>query len=168
MARDISGRTGAATPWIAALGSIIAQSTVAARPDSSGLEIVALQTLATVLGGWAAFRFGKSSAAAAASEMIRPHVRSAFRRILSLHMAQLRWLASIESRREVLCDCAEGASTVELSRVLDAFAMIEAQIGEHISTYNDSLEDWRDIIPDEIAALELQLRQRDLQQEGVE
>ncbi len=139
----------------AVLGSIAAQTVAAAHEGATVTEVVALQVLGSVLAVWAAYRIGKVSAAATAREMMRPHARSAFRRAWSLYAALSRFTATIAERREIL----ERAATmndgqIASDRVMDSLGILEAQIVEQIGTASDALEDWRDIVPEDVAEIE--------------
>lgn len=72
----------------------------------------------------------------AAREVIRPYTRSAFRRVLSLYKSMYNLSVRIEVMQE------EG-----LDSRLD---VIRAVVYEQIPSGRDALEDWRDIIPDDV------------------
>ena len=73
---------------------------------------------------------------AAARELIRPYARSAFRRVLSLYKS----MHSLSGRIEVMQEAGYDSR-------LD---VIRAVVDEQISTGRYTLEDWRDIIPDDV------------------
>ena len=80
--------------------------------------------------------------------MIRPHARSAFRRVLALYSSLARLSIRIEEMK------VEGAT-----RQLE---IVQALVDEQIRTGQDAMEDWRDIIPKEVE----QIEQRDRQNAG--
>ena len=53
----------------------------------TGLEWMIVQVFALVVGLFGSFIFGRQSATKAGREIIKPHARSAFRRLLSLYMS---------------------------------------------------------------------------------
>lgn len=61
------------------------------------LESVILQLFAVLTGLGGSFIFGRQSAREAAREIIKPHARSAFRRLLSLYHSLSRVAVTIES-----------------------------------------------------------------------
>ena len=76
-------------------------------------------------------------------EVIRPHARSSFRRVVSL----LQGLSAI-------------ANTLEESRNFDsiekyhvAMARLEGLVSSQLIAADDALEDWRDIVPEEVSDL---------------
>ena len=115
----------------------------------SALEGVLLQIFALVAGIAGSFLLGRNSVADAAKEMIKPHARSAFRRLVSLYEGLSRLAYAIESAKEK----AVNKETNEL--MLEKF---EAIVVEQLSTADDSLEDWGDIVPDEIEELKNRLK----------
>ena len=70
---------------------------IAATRDLSGLESVLLQIILLAIGGGVSFFAGHRSAREAAEEIIKPHARSAFRRLLSLYLSLQRAAAEIKS-----------------------------------------------------------------------
>ena len=114
---------------------------VAVSRSLTDLEGVLLQFICLSLGIAGSFIIGKYSAQKAALELIRPHARSAFRRLISLYKS----LSSVN----------------ELARANDskptdqkmALAQISAIVSQQIGTADDALEDWIDIVPEEVEEL---------------
>lgn len=79
-----------------------------------------------------------------AREIIRPHARSAFRRLISLYESLSRAGAELERAKD--------SQTQDLTLV-----KLEAIIVEQLATADDALEDWRDIVPKEVAELRSKL-----------
>ena len=73
--------------------------------------------------------------------MIKPHARSAFRRVVSLY-GGLSHLAS-------MLDSARRSTNPEspCGPILDS---LEAVVVEQIRTANDAMADWSDIVPDDV------------------
>lgn len=82
------------------------------------------------------FLFGRMSALQAARDIIRPHARSAFRRVLSLHRSLYRLSVRIETLQE------EGDG--------HRLEIVRAVVNEQIVAGGDAMEDWRDIIEDDV------------------
>ena len=114
------------------------------------LESGSLQALTLLLGLTASFIFGKQSATTAAREIIKPHARSAFRRLISLYDSLSRLSAIIRKAQS------SGQQSLEDKAVFD---VLEAIVTGQISTADDALEDWRDIVPDEVQELRDKLGQ---------
>lgn len=73
----------------------------------------------------------------------RSHARSAFRRVTSIYAGLSRGANIIEESRDF--------DTVENYRV--AFARLEEVIRNQLTTADDALEDWADIVPKEVRDL---------------
>ena len=106
----------------------------------SSLENVLLQFISLAAGLAGSFIFGRQSAREAAKEIIRPHVRSALRRLDSLYESLSRAAEVIESAQQP--DVHEDYQ-VPLARLEEIVA------GQLISA-DDAMEDWKDIFPDDV------------------
>lgn len=120
---------------------------IASTRTLSNLEMVMLQSFALGAGLIGSFLFGKQSASEAATEIIKPHARSAFRRILSLYQSLSRVATAIDSSSK--------SQSPEERQV--TIVKIEAIIAEQLVTADDALEDWRDIVPEDVKELEQRL-----------
>ena len=100
------------------------------------LEGVLFQLVILAAGLSASYMIGKNAAMEAARGLILPHARSAFRRVLSLY-------ASLDN----LSGMIEGMRRDAPDHRLD---VIHAIVDGQIYTGEDALEDWRDIIPDDV------------------
>lgn len=116
---------------------------VATTRPLTGLESVLLQSLSLFAGLGGSFIFGRQSASEAAREIIKPHARSAFRRLRSLYQSLSRVATTIES-----------VQSVESPEYPVVIAKVEAIVIEQIATADDALEDWRDIVPENIKELD--------------
>ena len=119
---------------------------VATTRTVTDLEGVLLQVIALATGLVGSFIFGRQSAHEAAKELIKPHARSAFRRLLSLYDSLSRVAYTIESSQNF--DSQEDYQI--------AFAKLEGIVVEQLTTASDALEDWSDIVPEDVE----ELRQR--------
>ena len=81
----------------------------------------------------------------AGREVIKPHARSAFRRLFSLYMSISR-VASIISMSK---DPENSHGTL---------GKVEVIVREQLATADDALEDWRDIVPEEVDELSRKLQ----------
>jgi hypothetical protein len=129
------------------------------KPD--GLSVGLLQAFTLLLSISGAYVFGKNAAREAAQDVLAPHARSSFRRVRNLYSALQRFAESIVVRRDVLEKiAAENDGLVAVEHVRAAMDLLGTQVFEQIGTADDALEDWRDIVPDEIAALETEAARR--------
>ena len=103
----------------------------------TNLENALFQVFALATGLTGSFFFGRQSARAAAREMIEPHARSAFRRLRSLYDGLSRVAETIVGTED---------DAVKLK-------IIESIVVEHISTADDALADWQDMVPDSVTEL---------------
>jgi len=115
---------------------------IASDRKLTDLEGVLLQGICLGLGLVGSYFFGKQSAKAAALEMIKPHARSAFRRLISLYKSLSR-VSTIIAQNEEL----------KPNDQKIALAQISAIVSQQVDTADDALEDWRDIVPEEVDEL---------------
>ena len=112
----------------------------------TNLEGVLLQGFSLGAGILGSFFFGKYSARSAARELIKPHARSAFRRLLSLFRSLSRVAATIS-----------GATSGSQEEQKLALSRLQAIVIEQLATADDALEDWHDIVPEDVDELRQQL-----------
>ncbi|WP_152986982.1 hypothetical protein [Bordetella bronchiseptica] len=118
---------------------------VAAYRELSALENTLLQVFSLGVGLIGSYILGQESARDAGREMMKPHAKSAFRRLLSLTQSLSRLaqtMAEIRPRNE-----ASSQAAVLLDR-------LEGIVVEQIAQAADALEDWKDVLPDEFKAVE--------------
>ena len=108
------------------------------------LESVILQLFTLLAGLGGSFIFGRQSAREAAREIIKPHAKSAFRRLLSLYQSLSRVATTIESSQNF-------ESPVENQVTL---AKLEAIVVEQLASADDAIEDWKDIVPEDVKELD--------------
>ena len=125
--------------------AVIFITTASGRPLTQ-LEMVFFQVITLCLSISGAFIFGRQSAMQAAREIIKPHARSAFRRLLSLYNSLSRLATTITNARS--------SEPMENSPILDK---LEAIVTEQIVTADDALQDWTDIVPDDVDELRKKL-----------
>lgn len=123
---------------------------IATQRTLTNLEGALLQGFALVAGLVSSFIFGRQSATDAAREIIKPHARSAFRRLMSLYESLSRVGAEIENSK-----AQNGVVTCEI-----VLAKLEAIVIEQLATADHALEDWSDIVPVDVAELRAKLESR--------
>ncbi|WP_269305309.1 hypothetical protein [Aeromicrobium sp. HA] len=143
---------------------------VAVQKDPSRLAVGLLQGIALVLGTAGSYVFGRDASRENAeairemeAERLSLPARSAFRRVRTLWRALGRQQEAIraqEQRLDALADLSAG--TVQLEHARNALLALEYMVIEQIGTVDDALEDWRDLVPDEIAKIEEAGRQEEL------
>jgi hypothetical protein len=87
---------------------------------------------------------------------VRPHAKKAFRRVVTHYRALAAVPALIESQRAMLAEQAARTDddVVPMAFVQNALWVVDFQINQQLATVNDAMEDWRDIVPDEVEAVE--------------
>jgi len=126
---------------------------IASQRTLTGLENTLLQAFSLVSGLIGSFYFGKQSSIDAAKQIMKPHARSAFRRLISLYESLSR--VGIEIERSKL----NGDAAITIAKM-------EAIVIEQLATADDALEDWRDIVPEEVDELRSKLKTK--RDQGVE
>lgn len=121
---------------------------MASMRDLTSLENTLLQIFSLGLGLVGSYVLGKESARETARELIKPHARSAFRRLLSLYKSLSRLATAIQLARQG----ADGND--QATNILDR---LEVMVTEQIGTADDALEDWNDVVPEEVANLRARL-----------
>ena len=111
------------------------------------LEAALFQIFALATGLIGSFIFGRQSVHAAARGMVKDHARPAFRRLISLYEGISRMAAIIERARNLRSDSEQREALAELSGLVIS----------HLATADDALEDWRDIVPEELTDLRSRL-----------
>lgn len=149
-----------------ALSLILAVVTVRVGTEQEPNRLAAslLQGITIVVGTVGSFLLGRNSSEESARELIRPHARSAFRRVLNLYRALGRQREAIAGEgvrlAEVSVETSEGR-VVSLDHAQASLVALSYIVVEQISTADDALEDWRDIVPDEVAAIEAAAQARE-------
>ncbi len=121
---------------VVSIGISVLMIYTASSRELSAVETILFQVVILGTGLSGSFLFGRSSAADAARDVIRPHARSAFRRVLSMYKSMYGLSVRIEEFQQEDHD-----------HRLD---VIRAVVDGQIAAGRDALEDWRDIIPDDV------------------
>ena len=116
----------------------------------TAVESTIWQVFVLTAGLAGSFIFGRQSAKEAAREIIKPHARSAFRRLVSLYESL--------SRASTVIELTESSESSEDIRV--TIAKLDAIVTEQLNTADDALEDWRDIVPEDVEELKQKLESK--------
>ena len=126
----------------------------------TGLESMLWQIFVFAGGLAGSFIFGRQSARDAAREILKPHARNAARYLISLYKSILR---------------ARSAATMETPQDLESSAgyhviraYLIATFTEQLATADDALENWRDILEEELEDLIEKLRENNTTPEELE
>ena len=125
------------------LGIAVLFAYVATTRALTNLESTVLQFFAWITGILGSFIFGRQSAREAARDIIKPLARSAFRRLLSLYRSLSRVANILASSQDF-----ESREDYEVMH-----AKLEGIVVEQLTTAGDALEDWRDIVPEDVEEL---------------
>jgi len=140
---------------IVSLGVLGAFWQVANAGSYTNLESYFLQISVALVGIAASFYSGRLSVREAGREIIKPHARSAFRRLVSLYRSISEVGRIIERSRN--------------SESLDHYKVILAELKGivfwQLVTADDALEDWKDIVPEEVQELDRKLSADDATEE---
>ena len=117
----------------------------------SSIEGILWQVFVLTAGLAGSFIFGQQSAKEAAKEIIKPHARSAFRRLVSLYESL--------SRAAKVIELSQGSESHENHQV--TLAQLDAIVTEQLMTADDALEDWNDIVPEDVKELKQKLQSDD-------
>jgi hypothetical protein len=152
----------------ASIGLGILTVYVGTRKTPNTFATLLLQAITIVFSTYGAYVFAKASVEGAARALVTPHARSAFRRVRNIYEALGRLLDLIDrqsanfemTRRPGMPD------TLDYETVRLTMLMLESIVTEQINTVDDALEDWRDLVPDEVQQIEEQVRRRRSEQNG--
>jgi hypothetical protein len=112
------------------------------------LENTLFQVISLGIGILGSFLLGGATAKENAINIVRPHAKSAFRRVLSLYSSLFRLRGTMERIMRDLDGNPEAMTALERLKDL---------VTEQIETSADTLEDWEDLVPDELAKLKEKL-----------
>ena len=122
----------------------------------SGLESTLWQIFVFAGGLAGSFIFGRRSARDAAREIIKSHARSAFRRLIFLYLTLRHAANMIES--------SQSSESLEDYHVV--LARLEEIVTAQLLTADDALEDWNDIVPEDVKELKQKLESEDAVEDG--
>lgn len=151
--------------WLIAVSVVLAILTVAVAVADNKLAAGVLQAGTLVFSTYGAWLLSKHTAAEAGREGVRRQARPAFRRVLNLYAAIIRQGVAVQEETNILEGLAvsvEGRDFLELAHVRGSMRRLHAMTVEQAATGRDALDDWRDIVPQEVAELEARGEQREL------
>ncbi len=114
------------------------------------VESTIWQVFVLTAGLAGSFILGQQSAKEAAREIIKPHARSAFRRLVSLYESLSQASTEIQ--------LTENSESTDDIRVV--IAKLDAIVTEQLTAADDALEDWRDIVPEDVEELKQNLESK--------
>ncbi len=115
-----------------------------------------MQFIALAIGCGVSYWVGQKSVRKAAGEIIKPHAKSAFRRLIFLYLTLRKAANIIKSSNS-----SESQEEYEM-----LFARIEEIIAAQLITADHALEDWNDIVPEEVQALKQELQSDSREDDG--
>lgn len=113
----------------------------------------AVATVALIIGLWGSYELGQKSVTGGD---VRPRIRGSYRRMATLH-AQLYALTEVVARQR---DASLQSDSQVGERTAATLEMIEFAIGQNLSVVADAMEDWADIVPEEVADLRQKAERR--------
>lgn len=124
------------------------------------VESILWQIFALTTGLAGSFIFGRQSAREAAKEILKPHARGAARYLVSLYksISRARSVAAVE--------LPQSFESYERYYVIRAY--LTAIFTEQLATADDALENWRDILEEEVEDLIQKLQDNVATREEVE
>ena len=123
---------------------------IAATRSMTTLENIFLQILSLLIGVGVSLFVSRQSAEKTAREIIKPHARSAFRRLVSLYESLSRASTAIQ-----LTESSESSEDIRVT-----IAKLDTIVTEQLSTADDALEDWNDIVPEDVEELKQKLESK--------
>ena len=141
--KDLEYTIASALLIIISVAGFITFANVATVRSLTDLENVVLQFVTLATGSSGTFLIGRRSARTAAKDVIKPYARSAFRRLVSLYRSHQQMASVIEESRD--------SETVEEFRL--TLARLEGIVLGQIGTADAAMEDWRDIVPEDVEEL---------------
>lgn len=151
--------------WLVAVGVLLAILTVAVAVADNELAAGVLQAGALVFSTYGAWLLSKQSAAEAGREGVRHQARPAFRRVLNLYAAVIRQGVAVQEETSVLEGLAvsiDGRDYLDIAHVRGSMRRLHAMTIEQAATGRDALDDWRDIVPQEVAEIEARGEEQEL------
>ena len=131
---------------VACVAFVILVVVVSSGRPLTSVEAVFIQLVILGTGLSASYLFSQKSAKVTAEQLVKPHARSAFRRVKSLYSGLFYMKRLIDLHR--------GGNPEVASQVVE---VIEAVLDQQVNAVADAMEDWRDLDPEEVERLERQI-----------
>lgn len=123
--------------------------------DMTAREEGLFQFIFFTVGVVISFVLGKQSVADAAQDVLSPHGRKSVRRIVNLAKGLGSLSVVIRQQRILLEEQADSnQGQVTFTQVSNTFDTLDVVIDGQLRTVADAIEDWRDVVPEEVQALE--------------
>lgn len=120
-------------------------------------QTIDVQWVLLVISIAASFLIGRMSVNKAAEGLVRTHAKKACRRIVSMYRTTQTSAASLAFWSNHLQALAKSTnSAIDIRHVVAVMESLQEQLRAQYLNIEDLVEDWRDIAPLEIAALERQ------------
>jgi hypothetical protein len=113
----------------------------------SDLENIQFQIITMSIGLVGSYLLGGVTAREAAEDIVRPHAKSAFRRVMALYASLARLHNTMDKVKPTL------VATPQAIAVIERFQDL---VIEQINTSGNTIEDWGDLVPDEVAKVKEQ------------
>ena len=127
---------------------------VTGRKGATTLEIALCQFILFAIGLGVSFWFGSKSAAEGAKDVVRPHGRSAIRRLASLARFTQRIRRIQEGQGSRLeSTAADNNQMVGIETTRANIEIIDSLLEEQVLLVAEAIEDWRDVLPAELQRL---------------
>ena len=137
--------------WVGLICLVVLGATAVSVLLTSILNLssdILLQFIFLAIGCGVSYWVGKTSVRKAAEEIVKPHAKSAFRRLRALYENLSRAANVIESGQ--VSDSQENYQVT--------LARLEEIVAAQLITADDALEDWNDIVPEEVEELKQKLQ----------
>lgn len=136
------------------VGLLVLTIIVTGNQSSTKLENGLLQFISFMFSVAIAGGIGYFSAKEQGKAIVRPHGRKAVRRIVTLGDGVRSFGTVIEAERERFSHRGATNGQIELFEVERTFDVLYSQLEGQLRTINDAIEDWRDVVPEDVAAIE--------------
>lgn len=113
----------------------------------SDLENIQFQIITMSIGLLGSFLLGGVTAREAAEDIVRPHAKSAFRRVMALYAS----LASLHNTMDKVKPTLDATP-----QAIAAIERFQDLVIEQINTSGNTIEDWGDLVPEEVAKVKEQ------------
>lgn len=134
------------------------QVNVATDTPPNRLAAALLGAIALFLGIFASFVFTQAASRDAERKKVQVPARASFRRIIAVYGALRAIAERLAERSGALAAQVDADGKVPMVEVRAAMEVIEAHITGQLSTAGVAIEDWRDLIPEDVAEIENQAR----------
>lgn len=131
--------------FIIVLPGLIVYLTIfsASNTELTALESGLLQAIGILASAASSYYATKKSS----EKDIQQRAKLALRRIFTLYTFFPRFIQSVEERRKFLVNISEIDGQINMNYVNQALDALNSQVYEQIGTVNDSVDDWKDLVP---------------------